>query len=278
MGTKAIESAIQNLTKIVIGLQNKVTSLEKTILDQNSLINKLITGNGNVCVPENTKIIGEEERIMTDRMNDQMKSEISAPTGKTKIVTSTSTSVSASASPCTSDWRERELLNIAPMDNMHRDAILGDFNLYSCSSQVCNYFEYFVAFCELIQCNTVPNCTGRQLDLVLSGRNNGGVAVVAADEALQPVDAHHPPLAVTVTIAASTAKSAHSDSPHHQQNSTSSCSVHDWSDIYNIMDPDTVLDNFYNKIYGVLAECVPLKNDKQEINPRAHSAASPVPY
>ncbi|CAH2095134.1 unnamed protein product [Euphydryas editha] len=34
------------------------------------------------------------------------------------------------------------------------------------------------------------------------------------------------------------------------------------------MDPDTVLDNFYNKIYGVLAECVPLKNDKPEINVR----------
>lgn len=49
--------------------------------------------------------------------------------------------------------------------------ILGDFNLFSCNITVCNYYEYFIAFCEFSQCNTVHNCNDRQLDLVLSARS-----------------------------------------------------------------------------------------------------------
>ncbi|CAG5059984.1 unnamed protein product [Parnassius apollo] len=44
--------------------------------------------------------------------------------------------------------------------------------------------------------NSVPNCKGRPLDLVLSARSD--VRVTGADEALQPVDAYHPPLAMIV--------------------------------------------------------------------------------
>ncbi|KAI8442393.1 hypothetical protein MSG28_005910, partial [Choristoneura fumiferana] len=49
--------------------------------------------------------------------------------------------------------------------------------------------------------NNVPNCDGRQLDLVLSGESvRGSVSVCAAcdDESLQPIDIYHPPLAVSV--------------------------------------------------------------------------------
>ncbi|KAF9809765.1 hypothetical protein SFRURICE_000246 [Spodoptera frugiperda] len=77
--------------------------------------------------------------------------------------------------------------------------ILGDFNMFSCNNNVKNYFEYFVAFSELVQWNNVPNCSGRQLDLVLSGRSY--MEVCAAEEGLQPVDAYHPPLAVAVDVA-----------------------------------------------------------------------------
>ncbi|KAH9644690.1 hypothetical protein HF086_011859 [Spodoptera exigua] len=58
-----------------------------------------------------------------------------------------------------------------------------------------------MAFGEFIQCNAVPNCNNRQLDVVLSAR--GGVSVSAASEGMQPVDAYHPPLAVRVAAAPS---------------------------------------------------------------------------
>ncbi|CAG5012316.1 unnamed protein product [Parnassius apollo] len=84
--------------------------------------------------------------------------------------------------------------------------LLEDFNLYSCNSNICNYFEYFMSFCEFTQYYSVPNCKGRQLDLVLAARSD--VHVTGADEALRPVDAYHPPLAVmppTITATSITA-------------------------------------------------------------------------
>ncbi|KAG6439457.1 hypothetical protein O3G_MSEX000788, partial [Manduca sexta] len=87
-----------------------------------------------------------------------------------------------------------------------------DFNLCSCNKNVCNYYEYLMAFCEFSQYNTVPNCNDRQLDLVLSARS--GVSVSAADEGLQPIDAYHPPLAVSLAVGARAPPSlAPSDSP-----------------------------------------------------------------
>lgn len=47
MEVKSVESAIQNLITTVFGLQNKILSLEKTILSQNDVINKLISVSDN---------------------------------------------------------------------------------------------------------------------------------------------------------------------------------------------------------------------------------------
>ncbi|PZC72517.1 hypothetical protein B5X24_HaOG211069 [Helicoverpa armigera] len=131
------------------------------------------------------------------------------------------------------------------------------------------------------KCNTVPNCNDRQLDLVLSARS--GVTVSAADEGLQPVDAYHPPLAVSVEIAASSrrlpaapAMLAPAVSPGTQRDypiTRKQWNFHkanfnhlyylisniDWSDIYCLNDPDEVLKLFYEKIYEAFDVCVPLK-------------------
>ncbi|CAD0206703.1 unnamed protein product [Chrysodeixis includens] len=154
--------------------------------------------------------------------------------------------------------------------------ILGDFNLYSCNVNVCNYFEYFVSFCEVIQCNKVPNCNSRQLDLVLSGRS--GVRVSAGDEGLQPVDAYHPPLSVVVDATVPTITSA---TPERQsrfehkrpqwnfykadyQLLYSMLTSADWSTMYEMHNLEEILNLFYMELGHILDECVPRKKFTQE--------------
>ncbi|VVD04181.1 unnamed protein product [Leptidea sinapis] len=48
--------------------------------------------------------------------------------------------------------------------------------------------------------NKVGYCNGRYLDLVLSSLSTGTVTVCAAAAPLVPVDAHHPPLKIAVTL------------------------------------------------------------------------------
>lgn len=152
--------------------------------------------------------------------------------------------------------------------------ILGDFNLFSCPNHVCDDFEYFVAFCEVVQCNKVPNCNGRQLDLVLSGLS--GVVVCAGDEGLLPVDVYHPPLAVTVPTSSPLPQPAKLDAQLEPQNEIltkkwnfSKANFHqlyhllaliDWDEMYSLCDPDLALNFFYSKIYEVFDICIPLKN------------------
>lgn len=174
--------------------------------------------------------------------------------------------------------------------------VLGDFNMYSCNNNICNYYEYFMAFCEFNQCNAVPNCKNRQLDLVLSARS--GVSVSAADEGLEPVDAYHPPLAVRVARGArappppSLAPLASPASPHKRQSLIAHTNWNfskadfdqmysllakvDWSEIYESCDPDIVLDLFYNKVYDVLDQCVPPKS--KHINSPNNRYVYPVWY
>ncbi|KAH9630523.1 hypothetical protein HF086_018439 [Spodoptera exigua] len=83
-------------------------------------------------------------------------------------------------------------------DRYKQVIVIGDFNLYSCPVSISNYFEYFMSYCEFTQSNKVPNVLGRQLDLVFSTGFSGEVSVAATDDALVPVDPHHPPLAVSV--------------------------------------------------------------------------------
>lgn len=157
----------------------------------------------------------------------------------------------------------------------HNVVILGDFNLFSCNSSICNCYDDFTAFCELDQCNNVPNCNGRQLDLVLSGRND--VSVAAGDEALWPVDAYHPSLAVSVVVATS----AHSDLSHLTGQGETDARMNqwnfnkadfnqvynlimniDWTDIYTISDSNLAVNVFYDNIYEVFDKCVPKKTQK----------------
>lgn len=156
--------------------------------------------------------------------------------------------------------------------------ILGDFNMFSCNNNVKNYFEYFVAFSELVQWNNVPNCSGRQLDLVLSGRSY--MEVCAAEEGLKPVDAYHPPLAVAVDVATYAQFSpipAEDDLAHAQNpqlfNPYKRWNFHkvdfnylyysigriNWKDIYSLQVPEEALDFYYSKMNEVFDDCVPIK-------------------
>ncbi|KAH9631156.1 hypothetical protein HF086_001091 [Spodoptera exigua] len=165
--------------------------------------------------------------------------------------------------------------------------ILGDFNLVSCKSIVNSYFEYFVAFCEVTQCNMVPNCNNRQLDLVLSGRS--GVLVCAAEEGLRPVDVYHPPLAVAVDVATQAQSSpvlhsAAADLAHAQDsqhlNPYKRWNFHKvdfnylyyligrihWEEMYSMQVPEEVLNFFYTKMNEVFDTCAPIKKQNNRNN------------
>lgn len=179
--------------------------------------------------------------------------------------------------------------------------VVGDFNMFSCNNNICNYYEYFMAFCEFTQCNAVPNNKNRQLDLVLSARSR--VSVRTADEGLEPIDAYHPPLAVRIERGArappppSLAPLTSPASPHTRHSQAQSLITHanwnfnkadfdqmysslakiDWSEIYDTSNPDIVLDLFYNKVYDVFDQCVPAKSTKQ-INISNNRYVYPVWY
>lgn len=61
MSAKSVDSAIRELNKTVLHLQNKVTSLEKLILDQNKLIKKLVSDKANNLTEAKTAVIDAEE-------------------------------------------------------------------------------------------------------------------------------------------------------------------------------------------------------------------------
>ncbi|XP_045507160.1 uncharacterized protein LOC123703258 [Colias croceus] len=90
--------------------------------------------------------------------------------------------------------------------------VIGDFNLYSCSLNVLNYYEYFFSYCGFTQCNKVSNINNRQLDLVLGALSEGSlVSVCEASEPLVTVDAYHPPLLVSAWPRSPPAAAPYSD-------------------------------------------------------------------
>lgn len=157
--------------------------------------------------------------------------------------------------------------------------IIGDFNLYSSNENVVNYFECFLAFCEIVQMNKVPNCNDRQLDLVLCSSNmRTRVEVRAADEELVPVDAHHPPLALRLSRAAcagagpalarpraSSHSQRHELSPSYNFAKADFSALYalvsnvDWSPLYDMREPETAINYFYETFNAIICDCVPQK-------------------
>lgn len=63
-------------------------------------------------------------------------------------------------------------------DNFREVIVVGDFNLYSGSVSVCNYYDFFQNYCGFDQSNRISNQNGRCLDLVLSTFADGEEVVV----------------------------------------------------------------------------------------------------
>ncbi|KAH9642066.1 hypothetical protein HF086_007186 [Spodoptera exigua] len=129
-----------------------------------------------------------------------------------------------------------------------------------------------MSYCEFTQSNKVPNVLGRQLDLVFSTGFSGEVSVAATDDALVPVDPHHPPLAASVCPApahpaspssspAAAYAAAHNIRPQwnfykadYQLLYTMLTSA-DWSTLYETHDLDDILDVFYDQLSHILDLC-----------------------
>ncbi|KAG6446679.1 hypothetical protein O3G_MSEX004560 [Manduca sexta] len=165
--------------------------------------------------------------------------------------------------------------------------VVGDFNLNSSSYNTSNYYEYFVSFCEFTQKNYVPNCNGRQLDLVLCSLSVGEcVSVREADEAIVPIDAYHPPLAIRIPIGstarahllptASTSTTPGADNYNTKSSLNKQWNFYkadyyllysllastDWTHMYSLIDPEEILTFFYNTLDSIMNKCVPRKKGK----------------
>lgn len=159
--------------------------------------------------------------------------------------------------------------------------VIGDFNMFSCSSNIVEYYEYFISYCEFVQSNDVLNCDDRRLDLVLVGSGvRGSVEVRAADEGLQPVDRYHPPLSVSVGCGARRGEREHPPRASDDEASPKSgnnvwnfakADFHalyyamaniDWGELFAISDPIGVIDFFYTTINSIIDDCVPIKKRK----------------
>lgn len=159
--------------------------------------------------------------------------------------------------------------------------VIGDFNLHSCSINVCNYYECFLTFCEFTQNNQVLNCNGRQLDLVLcSFQGENSVCVYAAAEGIVPVDVHHPPLDVSLRLGElilqrpvdaihnANQKGEFSTLPQWNFNKADFPQLYynlaniDWSQLYKLNDIDSAVDVFYKLLSTVFNSCVPKKQHK----------------
>lgn len=142
MATKSVEIAICDLTKVVLGLQSKVISLEKTVLNQNNLIKKLVSNNEScLASTKNVNVNVEEGRSSKQSTSDprvRAKLAISVPARSEKDnstkssarseastmaeSTRTSSRQSTPASPNTSaQAAQRDLLNDAHTSYAQRD-------------------------------------------------------------------------------------------------------------------------------------------------------------
>ncbi|CAH2096912.1 unnamed protein product [Euphydryas editha] len=127
-----VDSAINNLTKTVFNLQSKVISLEKTILNQNDIIMKLVSAYEKVSVPgveinieakEGRRALKPSQQSMCNT-RARVKSAVSATDWKSKAEpTRTSsnhtTNANAPASSGATDQRDC-LLNIEPTAKAHK--------------------------------------------------------------------------------------------------------------------------------------------------------------
>jgi hypothetical protein len=162
--------------------------------------------------------------------------------------------------------------------------VLGDFNLNSCNVNTINEFECLVSFCEFTQKNSVPNCDGCQLDLVLCSLSvEHSVSVREADEALVQVDKYHPPLVILVPLGGGACETAlptvttsayPTDVGLEDAGSQwnfykadynllySLLATIDWTPMYRVSDPEDILNYFYDTANDIINDCVPKKRRK----------------
>lgn len=139
--------------------------------------------------------------------------------------------------------------------------LLGDFNLpefinvhTSCSK--CSALRCFCSSLNVRQFNSIMNCNGRLLDLILSNSCND--ITIALDELpFVPVDVYHPPLAITFLQQTLSANSAFPLSHNTLRYNFRKCDFNrlytdllktDWSFLDDLSDADHALAKFYEAL------------------------------
>lgn len=145
--------------------------------------------------------------------------------------------------------------------------ICGDFNLNSCTQDVCYRYECLLSQCKLKQVNDVKNKKDEILDVVLVRASCDQILVQREVDWQKKPDGYHPPLAIELKLVVS----------RQVQDAVASNSVEwnfkkanfpelyecifnlDWEPLYNIESPQEAV----NFLYDILNECfnkwVPMK-------------------
>lgn len=158
--------------------------------------------------------------------------------------------------------------------------ILGDINLNSASLSINNYYCYFLSYCGLSEKNTVSNCHGGMLDVVLVQESGEMREVyVTATEGLVSPDAYHPPLEIVVRIATA----HHSDfleptniRPSKDWNFrkcdyellSSLLFENSWSKVLQANNVSDATNYFYEIIHSYFDQCMPKKHRKSKVGRR----------
>lgn len=150
--------------------------------------------------------------------------------------------------------------------------IVGDLNLNSASTNVCNYYDYFTSFCNLSDRNNIYNEHGGKLDVVLTLECVDAITVSNAENGgIVRVDPYHPPLDIEIHYSF-TKRPTESLQPSNIDSTRDwnfkkddypfiSCALcdTDWTPVLGSSDVKDATRNFYRIVYDIFDRLVPKK-------------------
>lgn len=152
--------------------------------------------------------------------------------------------------------------------------LLGDLNLNSASLNINTYYCYFLNYCDLLDTNNVHNSYGGKLDVVLVQQDCLLVSVheMTGDGLVPRADAYHPPLDILIENNTSRARKTSQLNASNLDTSRdwnfTKADYHllyqklrysDWSLVYQATNVDSAVEAFYNILYSIFDECIPMK-------------------
>lgn len=160
--------------------------------------------------------------------------------------------------------------NFPPESNLF---ICGDFNLpfkkdfvsVGCFDRSLGELSNFMSLYNLKQYNNVLNCNNKYLDLILSNLNMSNILVKHSNRPLVFEDIHHPALSILINIKPLRLSGDRTQILRYDYKNTNFMKLWflmnsiDWNFLHNFSDINVAVFNFYNAVYSVFNETIPVK-------------------